>query len=116
MLTRDQLDPKPAYFDHRIQMFERLYAEQQERAASASADLNIASCCARQSLGAALRSFRVLRADAGSDAPREPITVTLPDGSALEHRSWEVTPLQIAQQLSASLAKRVVIAKVRVMR
>ena len=47
-----------------------------------------------------------------ADAPREPITVTLPDGSALEHQSWEVSPLQIAEKLSTSLAKRIVIAKV----
>ncbi|KAJ1301028.1 hypothetical protein OPQ81_003449 [Rhizoctonia solani] len=44
--------------------------------------------------------------------PREPITITLPDGSTKEGKSWETSPMSIAAQLSKSLAERVVIAKV----
>ncbi|KAJ1732818.1 threonyl-tRNA synthetase, partial [Coemansia biformis] len=44
--------------------------------------------------------------------PREPITITLPDGSVREGKSWETTPMDIANGISKSLAKRLVIAKV----
>ncbi|CAE6493949.1 unnamed protein product [Rhizoctonia solani] len=44
--------------------------------------------------------------------PREPITITLPDGSTKEGKSWETSPMAIAAQLSKSLSERVVIAKV----
>ncbi|KAI7904124.1 uncharacterized protein BX663DRAFT_504060 [Cokeromyces recurvatus] len=44
--------------------------------------------------------------------PREPITITLPDGSKKEGTSWETTPMSIAIEISKSLADRVVIAKV----
>lgn len=44
--------------------------------------------------------------------PREPITVTLPDGTTKEGTSWETSPMTIAQGISKSLAERTVIAKV----
>lgn len=44
--------------------------------------------------------------------PREPITITLPDGSTREGKSWETTPMSVAIQLSKSLSERIVIAKV----
>ncbi|KAJ1648419.1 threonyl-tRNA synthetase [Coemansia asiatica] len=44
--------------------------------------------------------------------PREKITITLPDGSEREGTSWETTPMDIANSISKSLAKRLVIAKV----
>jgi threonyl-tRNA synthetase len=44
--------------------------------------------------------------------PREPITITLPDGSTREGQSWETSPISVATQLAKSLADRVVIAKV----
>ncbi|KAJ2780927.1 threonyl-tRNA synthetase [Coemansia javaensis] len=44
--------------------------------------------------------------------PREPITITLPDGSERAGTSWETTPMDIANGISKSLAKRLVIAKV----
>ena len=47
-----------------------------------------------------------------AEQPRNPITVTLPDGKQVEATAWETTPLQIARQLAASLADRVIIAKV----
>lgn len=44
--------------------------------------------------------------------PREPITVTLPDGKQIQGTAWETTPLEIAKGISSSLADRTVIAKV----
>ncbi|KAJ1950786.1 threonyl-tRNA synthetase, partial [Linderina macrospora] len=44
--------------------------------------------------------------------PREKIAITLPDGSQREGTSWETTPMDIANSISKSLAKRLVIAKV----
>ncbi|KAI8320317.1 YIL078Wp-like protein [Martensiomyces pterosporus] len=44
--------------------------------------------------------------------PREKIVITLPDGSEREGTSWETTPMDIANSISKSLAKRLVIAKV----
>ncbi|KAL9541921.1 threonyl-tRNA synthetase [Mucor bainieri] len=44
--------------------------------------------------------------------PREPITITLPDGTQKEGTSWETTPLSIALGIAKSLAERTVISKV----
>ncbi|KAI8971845.1 hypothetical protein BDF20DRAFT_907413 [Mycotypha africana] len=44
--------------------------------------------------------------------PREPITITLPDGSKKEGTSWETTPLSIAIEISKGLADRAIISKV----
>lgn len=44
--------------------------------------------------------------------PREPITVTLPDGSERKGTRWETSPLDVAKEVSKSLSERVVIAKV----
>ncbi|KAJ3256080.1 threonyl-tRNA synthetase [Boothiomyces macroporosus] len=44
--------------------------------------------------------------------PREPITISLLDGRKIDATAWETTPLNIAESISKSLAKRVVIAKV----
>ncbi|KAI5475030.1 threonyl-trna synthetase [Pseudohyphozyma bogoriensis] len=44
--------------------------------------------------------------------PREPITVTLPDGAVKEGTSWETTPMSIALGIAKSLGDKVVIAKV----
>lgn len=46
-------------------------------------------------------------------APREPITVTFPDGATKEGTSWETTPFQLALAISKSLAEKTVICKVR---
>lgn len=46
------------------------------------------------------------------DKPREPITVTLPDGNTKEGTSWETTPMSIALSIAKSLGDRIVIAKV----
>ena len=45
--------------------------------------------------------------------PREEMTVTLPNGSERKGKTWETSPLDVAKDLSKSLAERVVIAKVR---
>ncbi|KAI9362662.1 hypothetical protein BD770DRAFT_359456 [Pilaira anomala] len=47
-----------------------------------------------------------------ANKPREPIKVTLPDGSVKEGTSWETTPLSIALGIAKSLAERTVISKV----
>lgn len=44
--------------------------------------------------------------------PRSPITITLPDGKQVEGTAWETTPLDIAKGIAASLAERIIIAKV----
>lgn len=44
--------------------------------------------------------------------PREPISVTLPNGSQKEGKSWETTPAQIAKDISKSLLERTVISRV----
>lgn len=45
--------------------------------------------------------------------PRESITITLPDGSTREGKSWETTPMSVALSISKGLADKTVIAKVR---
>lgn len=42
---------------------------------------------------------------------REPITITLKDGSIKQGKSWETTPAEIAKSISNSLLKRTVIAR-----
>ncbi|KAF8688613.1 Threonyl-tRNA synthetase, partial [Rhizoctonia solani] len=74
-----ELNPPPEFFDHRIQIYDKLKKEYDEFVAA---------------------------------QPREPITITLPDGSTKEGKSWETSPMSIAAQLSKSLSERVVIAKV----
>ncbi|CAE6492331.1 unnamed protein product [Rhizoctonia solani] len=74
-----ELNPPPDFFDHRIQIYDKLKKEYDEFVAS---------------------------------QPREAITITLPDGSEKEGKSWETSPMTIAAQLSKSLSERVVIAKV----
>ncbi len=74
-----EFSPKPAYFDHRIAMFEKLKAEQDAEFAA---------------------------------KPRQPITVTMPDGSKREGTSFETSPMDIAKAISKSLSERIVISKV----
>jgi len=44
--------------------------------------------------------------------PRKPITITLPDGKCIEGESYETTPLMIAKQISNSLYKNALVAKI----
>ncbi|KAJ1035870.1 hypothetical protein NDA13_000529 [Ustilago tritici] len=74
-----EFTPKPAYFDHRIAMFEKLKAEQGAEFAA---------------------------------KPRQPITVTMPDGSTRQGTSFETSPMDIAKEISKSLSERIVISKV----
>ena len=45
--------------------------------------------------------------------PREDITITMPDGTVKEGKSFETTPMEIAKGISNSLAQKAVIAKVK---
>ncbi|KAG9084558.1 threonyl-tRNA synthetase, partial [Ceratobasidium sp. 370] len=74
-----ELNPPPDFFNHRVQIYDKLKKEYDEFVAA---------------------------------QPREPITITLPDGSTREGKSWETSPMAIATQLSKSLSERIVIAKV----
>ena len=47
-----------------------------------------------------------------SEQPRQPIQVTMPDGTNRAGTSWETSPMDIAKEVSKSLSERVVIAKV----
>ncbi|WWD15705.1 threonine-tRNA ligase [Kwoniella shandongensis] len=47
-----------------------------------------------------------------SEQPRDTITITFPDGKKVEGTAWETTPLQLARDISTSLADRIIIAKV----
>jgi threonyl-tRNA synthetase len=58
--------------------------------------------------------FNKLKAKYDADIaakPREPITITLADGSIKQGTSWETTPADIAKGISNSLLKRTVVAK-----
>lgn len=57
-----------------------------------------------------VRPSKVFTVDVGR--PREDITVTFPDGNIKIVKSYETTPLQIANSISKSLAGDIVIAKV----
>ncbi|KAI8140952.1 hypothetical protein BJV82DRAFT_620134 [Fennellomyces sp. T-0311] len=53
------------------------------------------------------------KADAAlKEKPREPITITLPDGTTKEGVSYETSPMAIAMGIAKSLAERTVIARV----
>ncbi|KAK8226195.1 threonyl-tRNA synthetase-like protein [Phyllosticta capitalensis] len=74
-----EMTPPPAYFDHRIKIFEELKAKYDQDVAG---------------------------------KPREPITVTLPDGKNHVGESWTTSPADIARGISKSLFERTVIARV----
>jgi threonyl-tRNA synthetase len=62
-----------------------------------------------------LKIFDKLRAEYDAEIakkPREPITVTFPDGKTTIGKSWETSPGEIARNLSKSLFERTVIAEV----
>lgn len=59
--------------------------------------------------------FEKLKAQQDADfaaKAREPITVTMPDGSQREATSCETSPMDIAKAISKSLSERIIIAKV----
>ncbi|KWU41505.1 tars protein [Rhodotorula sp. JG-1b] len=74
-----ELNPAPEYLASRVELFERLKKEADEKLAS---------------------------------MPREPITITLPDGSTRDGTSYETSPMSIALAISKGLADKTVIAKV----
>ncbi|XP_050426132.1 threonine--tRNA ligase 1, cytoplasmic isoform X2 [Adelges cooleyi] len=44
--------------------------------------------------------------------PREPITVTFPDGKTVDAKAWQSTPYEVAKGISQGLADNTIIAKV----
>ncbi|BGO90354.1 hypothetical protein NBRC10512_001784 [Rhodotorula toruloides] len=74
-----ELNPPPEYLASRVELFDQLKKEYEEKVAS---------------------------------MPRESITITLPDGSTREGKSWETTPMSVALSISKGLADKTVIAKV----
>jgi threonyl-tRNA synthetase len=92
------MKPAPAFFDHRIKMFEEMKAEYDEWLKSAFVET---SC------------LEVIAAEHRIDQPRQEITITMPDGSERKGTSYETSPMDVAKEISKSLADRIVIAKVR---
>jgi threonyl-tRNA synthetase len=45
--------------------------------------------------------------------PKEPITITLPDGNTKQGVSFETTPLMVAKMISSQLAKKIIVSEVR---
>ena len=69
---------------------------------------------APQFLDTRLKLFEKLKAKFDAEIaakPREPITITLADGTVKAGTSWETTPADIAKGISNSLFKRTVVAK-----
>uniref|UniRef100_A0A4W3JZ69 threonine--tRNA ligase n=1 Tax=Callorhinchus milii TaxID=7868 RepID=A0A4W3JZ69_CALMI len=81
-LTPHRLDPWPDYINKRLELYNKLKAEN---------DTILAERAAKDS---------------------KPITVTLPDGKQVEGESWKSTPYQIACGISQGLADNTVVAKV----
>ena len=73
------LDPEPYFIQERIDFFEKLQKEYNDKVAA---------------------------------APRNPLKIVLKDGTIKEATSYETSPMDIARQISKSLADRLCIAKV----
>ena len=74
-----QMDPRPAYIQHRIEMFDKLKAKYHQDIIA---------------------------------KPHQTITVTLPDGTQKSAVAWHTSPMDIAKDISTSLAGRIVAAHV----
>ncbi|KAI0317987.1 hypothetical protein OF83DRAFT_1118571 [Amylostereum chailletii] len=62
-----------------------------------------------------IKMFEQLKAEQDAFAQaqaREEIVITMPDGAERKGKSWETSPMDIAKEISKSLADRLVIAKV----
>ena len=44
--------------------------------------------------------------------PRDEITITMPDGSERKGKAWETSPMDVAKEISKSLAERTIISKI----
>lgn len=73
------MDPEPQFIDERIQLFEKLQKEYNDKVAS---------------------------------APRNKLNIILKDGAVKEAKAFETTPMDIARDISKSLADRLCIARV----
>jgi threonyl-tRNA synthetase len=96
---REQLRPPPEYIDQRIRLFERLRAEH---------DAFVRGVCVFSVVCGVVDVWRFVA------QPRDPITITLPDGSERQGTRWETSPLDVAKEISKSRSERAVIAKVNV--
>ncbi|KAK4687280.1 threonyl-tRNA synthetase, partial [Tremellales sp. Uapishka_1] len=94
-LLYEQLSPPPEFFAERIKIFDEYKAKYEKWVSGKLIS----------ELTGSVSSFL-------SEQPREAITITLPNGTAVEGVAWETTPLQIAKGISPSLADRVIISKV----
>ena len=56
---------------------------------------------------------QVAYAERIAQKPKNPIKITMPDGSVKDGVSWETTPMDIAKQISNSLAKKIIVAEVK---
>lgn len=100
-----QLQPWPAYIEDRIALYDRLSAEWLAAVVGASA-------VRRGAIRAVRARALTARAPATAAKPKEPITITLPDGKTVDGVSWTTTPLEIAQRISKRLAEETIVAKV----
>lgn len=91
-----QLDPPPAFIEHRIKIFEKLRAEYDEAVSGKHQESPLTST---------FLNFR-------TEKPRNDITITLDNNRNEIGKAWETTPAQIARAISKSLSERVVISKV----
>ncbi|KAN0101752.1 putative threonyl-tRNA synthetase, cytoplasmic [Hyaloscypha variabilis] len=85
-----------------------------EKGGDGGADTPLEMKPAPQFLDTRLKLFEKLKAKFDADIaakPREPITITLGDGTVKAGTSWETTPADIAKGISNSLFKRTVVAK-----
>jgi len=62
---------------------------------------------------ALLEEIKQRNAAALEALPKPPITVTLPDGKAIEGKAWETSPLDIASGISKGLASATCVASAR---
>lgn len=58
-------------------------------------------------------AFWARQVELTSSKPKEPIVITLPNGSTKEGVSWQTTPLDIAKMISSRLANDALVAKVK---
>lgn len=104
-------EKSPKWLDDRSALFDRLL---EKNAAQLAGTYSVAdhqehewdaTCCLHYCL--------LVCATFVTAAPKEPIAITLPDGAVKEGVSFQTTPMDIAQSISSSLAKKVIVAKVR---
>lgn len=105
------LQENPLFLDERLQIFNELYEKQQQLLESTTTLWPFFlfffpfEFISRWFIY--IHSFIM-----NTEKPRETVTVSLPDGNTQEATAWETTPLDVANNISKSLAKKAVVAKV----